>query len=75
MLIRNAERVVRSWHSDSRIWDRLEARPGDIIVCTAPKCGTTWTQRNVSTVMRQSAAPAPVLQMQPLSPYHNLSCR
>lgn len=65
MLIRKAERVVRSWHSDSRVWDRLEARPGDIIVCTAPKCGTTWTQRIVSMLMLQSAAPAPVMQMHP----------
>ncbi|MBC7520730.1 MAG: sulfotransferase domain-containing protein [Sandarakinorhabdus sp.] len=65
MLIRKAERVVQSWHSDSRVWDRLTARPGDIIVCTAPKCGTTWTQRIVSMLMLQSPAPAPVMQMHP----------
>jgi aryl sulfotransferase len=65
MLIRNAERVVRSWHADSRVWNRLEPRPGDIIVCTAPKCGTTWTQRIVSMLMLQSSAPVPVMQMHP----------
>lgn len=65
MLIRRAERVVRSWHSDSRVWERLEPRAGDIIVCTAPKCGTTWTQRIVSMLMLQSPAPIPVMQMHP----------
>ena len=56
MLIRTAERIVRTWHSDSRVWDRLEPRAGDIIVCTAPKCGTTWTQRIVSTPPLQPGA-------------------
>jgi aryl sulfotransferase len=65
MLVRKAERVVRTWHSDSRAWDRLEPRPGDIIVCTAPKCGTTWTQRIVSMLMLQSPTPVPVMEMHP----------
>jgi hypothetical protein len=29
---------------DSSRWDSFERRPGDIIICTPPKCGTTWTQ-------------------------------
>ena len=29
--------------TDSRRWDRFRFRPGDVIVSTAPKCGTTWT--------------------------------
>ena len=29
---------------DSTRWDGYEPRVGDIIVCTPPKCGTTWTQ-------------------------------
>lgn len=29
---------------DSNRWDGYEPRAGDIIVCTPPKCGTTWTQ-------------------------------
>lgn len=65
MLIRKAERVVHTWHADSRVWDRLAPRPADIIVCTAPKCGTTWTQRIVSMLMLQSAAPVPVMEMHP----------
>ena len=29
---------------DSTRWDGYMPRAGDIIVCTPPKCGTTWTQ-------------------------------
>src|SRR6266487_1829618 len=29
---------------DSNRWDGFEFRPGDIIISTPPKCGTTWTQ-------------------------------
>ena len=29
---------------DSGRWDGFELRPGDIIISTPPKCGTTWTQ-------------------------------
>jgi Sulfotransferase domain len=34
----------RSWISDSRRWRRLVFRPGDVVISTPPKCGTTWTQ-------------------------------
>lgn len=30
--------------SDSSRWLGYKPRAGDIIVCTPPKCGTTWTQ-------------------------------
>ena len=30
--------------TDTRIWDRFELRPDDIILSTPPKCGTTWSQ-------------------------------
>src|SRR4029079_2315346 len=30
--------------NDSSRWDGFELRPGDIIISTPPKCGTTWTQ-------------------------------
>lgn len=30
--------------TDTRRWARFQHIPGDIFVCTPPKCGTTWTQ-------------------------------
>jgi len=30
--------------SDSRRWQAFDPRDGDIVVCTPPKSGTTWTQ-------------------------------
>ena len=29
---------------DSERWERFEHRPGDIVISTPPKSGTTWTQ-------------------------------
>lgn len=29
---------------DSARWEGFEHRPGDIVISTPPKCGTTWTQ-------------------------------
>jgi hypothetical protein len=43
--------VYRSWMSDSRRWDALELREGDIIISAPSKCGVTWTQRLVSLLV------------------------
>lgn len=43
----NPQLPVRDYISplvDSRRWQSFEPRDGDIVVCTPPKCGTTWTQ-------------------------------
>lgn len=34
----------RSAMSDNSRWERFEHRPGDIVISTPPKSGTTWTQ-------------------------------
>ncbi len=65
MLLRGPKREFRTWTSDSRRWNGFEPRSGDIVVATAPKCGTTWTQRIVGMLLRQSAAPFPVQDEQP----------
>jgi hypothetical protein len=37
-------RRYRSVVADNARWDGFEFRDGDIVVCTPPKCGTTWMQ-------------------------------
>lgn len=55
-----SRRVVRTWHMDSRLWDAYRPRPGDVVIGTYPKCGTTWTQRIVSLLIFQSPEPKPM---------------
>lgn len=54
MLVRAPTRVVRDWVCDSRQWAGYRPRAGDIIIATAPKCGTTWTQHIVNLLVFQS---------------------
>lgn len=65
MLARAPLRVIRDWIVDSRQWDKYEPREGDVVVATAPKCGTTWTQRIVSLLIFQSPAPLPIIATSP----------
>jgi len=41
MLIQPALREYRTWSIDSRRWEHYRPRPGDIVIATYPKCGTT----------------------------------
>ena len=52
-----ARREYRTWTLDSRRWDGYVPTPGDIIIATAPKCGTTWMQQIVSSLIFQDAIP------------------
>lgn len=36
---------------DNERWNGFEARPGDIFVCTPSKCGTTWMQMIVASLL------------------------
>ena len=36
---------------DNRRWAKFVHRPGDIFVCTPPKCGTTWTQTIIASLL------------------------
>jgi len=52
----------RSLVQDSARWDGFAFRPGDIVISTPPKCGTTWTQMICALLIFQT----PVLD-RPLS--------
>lgn len=41
----------RSVIADSARWDGFAFRPGDIVISTPPKCGTTWTQMLVALLI------------------------
>ncbi|MDQ1454797.1 MAG: aryl sulfotransferase [Actinomycetota bacterium] len=41
----------RNHHLDSTRWERFNAREGDIVVTTAYKAGTTWTQRMLAALV------------------------
>jgi aryl sulfotransferase len=58
--------VVQNAVMDSTRWDRFVHRPGDIFVCTPPKCGTTWTQAIVASLLWPAGnVPDPVMDLAP----------
>jgi aryl sulfotransferase len=44
-------REYRSATTDNRRWDAFVHRPGDIFICTPRKCGTTWMQTIVASLL------------------------
>jgi aryl sulfotransferase len=65
MNTKTTPREIRTWHMDSRRWAGYRPRPGDVVVGTYPKCGTTWTQQIVSLLIFQSPEPRPVMAIAP----------
>ncbi|MGH9275224.1 MAG: sulfotransferase domain-containing protein [Acidimicrobiales bacterium] len=52
------------WNSDR--WDGFEHREGDIVISTAPKCGTTWMQMQCALLLfRTPDLPAPLATLSP----------
>jgi aryl sulfotransferase len=58
-LERRATREYRTWTNDSRHWSRYRPRAADIVISTYPKCGTTWMQRIVGSLVFQTPEPMP----------------
>src|SRR5580692_7496521 len=58
---------------DSIRWDGFELRPGDIIISTPPKCGTTWTQMICALLILQE--PELPLPLDRLSPWIDMVTR
>jgi hypothetical protein len=49
--MRPQQRIYRSATTDGAWWAAYDHRPGDIFVCTPPKCGTTWMQTIVASLL------------------------
>jgi aryl sulfotransferase len=59
-------RRYRSFLEDSARWDHLQLRGDDIVISTAPKCGTTWMQMLCALlVFGRSDLPAPLGVLSP----------
>jgi aryl sulfotransferase len=56
----------RSAVADNRRWGGFESRAGDIFVCTPAKCGTTWMQTIIASLLWPAGdAPGPVMELSP----------
>src|SRR5215204_3566314 len=63
----------RSIVADSSRWDRFAFRPGDIVISTPPKCGTTWMQMLCALLIFDGPEfPAPLGD---ISPWLDMSIR
>jgi len=49
--MRSQQRIYKSATTDDARWAAYNHRPGDIFVCTPPKCGTTWMQTIVASLL------------------------
>ncbi|HET6969083.1 MAG TPA: sulfotransferase domain-containing protein [Ornithinibacter sp.] len=59
-------RRYRSIVYDSDRWHGVRLRPGDIVISTPPKCGTTWTQMICALLVFQTPAlPAGISELSP----------
>jgi aryl sulfotransferase len=59
-------RVYESNHLDSPRWDVFETRPGDIVITTAYKSGTTWMQTIVANLLFPAGEiPGPIMDIAP----------
>jgi hypothetical protein len=59
------------WNSER--WDGFELRPDDVIISTAPKCGTTWMQMQCALLLfRTTDLPA---SLATLSPWLDMNTR
>ncbi len=65
MLVRAPTKTVHDWFMDSGHWDGYRPRAGDVVIATAPKVGTTWTQQIVNLLIFQSPEPRPLGELSP----------
>ena len=63
----------QSFVSDNARWDGFVFRPGDIIISTPPKCGTTWTQMICAMLIFQTPELPSTLDL--ISPWMEIRLR
>jgi aryl sulfotransferase len=63
----------QSFLTDTARWEGFRFRPGDIIISTPAKCGTTWTQMICALLIFQ--APEPPESLDRLSPWMEMRLR
>lgn len=65
-VIAPAERYYRGGVTRPERWSTWVPNTGDILVCTPPKCGTTWTQTMLAMLVHGGAdLPAPLPMLSP----------
>ncbi len=66
MQLPSVTRVYENHHLDSPRWGRFDTRPGDIVITTAYKSGTTWMQTIVANLLFQGQEiPGPIMEISP----------
>jgi len=60
-----ARRDVRTWTTDTRRWAHYEPQPGDVVICTAAKCGTHWMKQIVSLLRSGTPEPRDIVSPNP----------
>jgi hypothetical protein len=59
-------KVYKGFVADSTRWEAFTFRPGDIVISTPSKCGTTWMQRLVALLVFDGPdLPAPMADVSP----------
>src|SRR6185436_2157988 len=49
--MKSQQRIYKSATTDGTRWAAYNHRAGDIIICTPPKCGTTWMGTIVASLL------------------------
>jgi aryl sulfotransferase len=63
--LNSSQKKYLTWYSDSTRWEHYTPRDDDIVIGTAWKCGTTWMQQIVSSLVFLSPEPRPIWEISP----------
>ena len=65
-------KLYESHHFNSKRWEKVTPRDGDIYICTAAKSGTTWTQSIVYSIVYHAGNAPDGASVGDLSPWVDL---